>query len=153
MVNASSNISIKTAILFITAVFLISIDRFFKFLALNNGLPHFDIFNLFSLNLAKNYFIAFSLPISGSFLTIFIFLIILFFVYYLIKFWKQKNQALAATLFFVILGASSNLLDRIKWGFVVDYLDLKYFTIFNIADGMISCSVCFLAYLLIFKKD
>ena len=37
----------------------------------------------------------------------------------------------------IIFGAVSNLYDRLKYGFVIDYFDLKYFTIFNIADAMI----------------
>ena len=65
----------------------------------------------------------------------------------------QKNQVFSTILFFTILGASSNFYDRLKYGFVVDYLDLKYFTVFNVADAMISLSVLFMAYLLIFKGD
>lgn len=144
----------KTAVILLTGVFLISLDRFLKHLAINFILPSFSILNgFFTLNLAKNYNIAFSLPISGPILTFFIFFLILALILFLIKQWQQKNNVIVLTLFFTILGASSNLFDRIKFGYVIDYLDLKYFTVFNIADVMISFSICFLSYLLIIKRD
>ncbi len=45
-------------------------------------------------------------------------------------------------------GASGNLLDRIIHGFVVDFIDISIFPIFNIADASIVCGVAILAYLL-----
>ncbi len=46
----------------------------------------------------------------------------------------------------IVLGAGSNLLDRIKYSYVIDYIDLKYFTVFNIADTMISLGVALLLF-------
>jgi hypothetical protein len=37
----------------------------------------------------------------------------------------------------VLIGAISNLYDRLSYSYVIDYLDLKYFTVFNVADAMI----------------
>jgi lipoprotein signal peptidase len=37
----------------------------------------------------------------------------------------------------IILGATSNLADRFQYGYVIDYFDLKYFTVFNLADVLI----------------
>ena len=43
---------------------------------------------------------------------------------------------------FIILGAVSNLLDRITYGFVVDYIQTPlYWWVFNIADIMITIGV------------
>jgi len=53
----------------------------------------------------------------------------------------------------VILGAAGNLFDRLKYGYVVDYLDLKYFTAFNLADVMIVAGVIYLIYVLIKIKQ
>jgi len=147
------NIFKKTAFFYIFAVFLITLDRLFKLLATNNLLPNFNFFDFFSLSFAKNYYIAFSLPLSGNFLIVFILAAIALLIYYFIRQLKLKNKVIATTLFFIILGAASNLLDRLKFGFVVDYLDLKYFTIFNIADAMISCGMFLLIYVLLINKD
>jgi signal peptidase II len=56
-------------------------------------------------------------------------------------------------LLFIIFGAISNLVDRLKFGYVIDYIDIKYFTVFNLADIMIvvGCSVIVLPALL--KKN
>jgi len=48
----------------------------------------------------------------------------------------------------MILGAISNIVDRFSHGFVVDYLLLRYFTVFNLADVMI----CLGAIILIYKN-
>jgi signal peptidase II len=40
-------------------------------------------------------------------------------------------------LFLAFLGAFSNLYDRLHYGYVIDYFDLKYFTVFNLSDVMI----------------
>lgn len=47
----------------------------------------------------------------------------------------------------LIFGAILNFTDRIKFGYVVDYFDLKYFTVFNVADVMITTSIVFLIIL------
>ena len=129
----------KTALLTIFAIFLIIFDRFFKFLAkkffLNNQIKIIGDFLKF--NFAKNYFIAFSIPISGYILNILIILIILLLLILIIKFIQKKEFFSSIYLFFIILGASSNLFDRIYYGYVIDYFDLKYFTIFNLADCLI----------------
>ena len=48
---------------------------------------------------------------------------------------------MAGCLTILLFGAISNIIDRIRLGFVIDYIDLKYFTIFNIADIMIVGSI------------
>lgn len=53
----------------------------------------------------------------------------------------------------IIIGALSNFLDRLKYGYVVDYLDLKWFTVFNLADALISIStIILILYLFRTKK-
>ncbi len=51
----------------------------------------------------------------------------------------------------ILTGASSNLLDRIKHGAVIDYLSLFSLMIFNLADVMIFIGVIILIKNLIFK--
>ena len=43
-------------------------------------------------------------------------------------------------------GAMGNLLDRILRGFVVDFLDVGFWPIFNIADVAVVTGVCMLVY-------
>ena len=141
----------KMVALFTVIIFFIAADRFFKFLAVNhyfnNGINIFGDF--FKLNFAANYNIAFSLPLSGIFLNMVIVFIILWLIYNLIYAVFKKQHAQAIFLSAVIFGAMSNLLDRLKYGFVVDYLDLKYFTVFNLADAMIVLGVIGLGWIMV----
>lgn len=47
-------------------------------------------------------------------------------------------------------GAIGNLIDRLRFGWVVDFIDLRFWPVFNVADGSIVVGVSILAYYLIF---
>ncbi|HAM88275.1 MAG: Lipoprotein signal peptidase [Candidatus Falkowbacteria bacterium GW2011_GWC2_38_22] len=133
----------KMAFYIVLAIFFVSLDRFFKIFALNylsdNKISLFG--DIFGLSLAKNYNIAFSLPVSGSMLTAFITVIILILGVYWLYLLKKAEINKTICLTFCLFGAISNIIDRFKYGYVVDYFDLKYFTVFNLADTMIVCGV------------
>ncbi len=56
----------------------------------------------------------------------------------------------------ILGGAAGNLIDRIRWGRVVDFLDLHigsfHWPAFNIADSAISVGIVIFAYYVIFRK-
>lgn len=140
----------KMAIWIFLAIFFIIIDRFLKFISLQ-GFEYSLVTNFLKFSLAKNYNIAFSLPLSGLFLNYLISTIILILITYLLIDKKLLHSAKIAFLY-IILGASSNLFDRFGHGYVIDYINLKWFTVFNIADIMIVVSIFFLL-ILEFKKE
>ncbi|MBU0637029.1 MAG: signal peptidase II [Patescibacteria group bacterium] len=137
----------------IAVIFFIICDRFLKSLALINApISQQNILgDIFQFNLAKNYNIAFSLPLSGYFLKLILVIIILGLTYCFIILCINNKYNHAGWLLFVIFGATSNLVDRIKYGYVIDYFDLKYFTVFNLADVLIIIGIVGLFYLS--KKD
>ena len=93
---------------------------------------------LLKFSLAKNYNIAFSLPVlSGTALLLFNGAITIVLAYYAIREFFINKKKLSFALFMIVAGSVSNLIDRTIHGFVVDYLDLRYFTVFNLADGLI----------------
>jgi len=131
-------LSINIAIALSLAIFFL-VDRILKTKALNLEAPEELIANLLFFNLTKNYFISFSLPLSGPILNVFIVLLIMLLVIYLIfLIIKEKEKKLEIVLLlFIFFGALSNLIDRLSLGFVIDYLELRYFSVFNLADVMI----------------
>ena len=139
---------------FIVVIFFVVFDRLFKGLAMKDVFnePIQLVSNILSFNFSANYNIAFSLPLAGPILEIIIIFIILFLIYNLIVLLKKHNLAEAGLMFIIILGAMSNFLDRFKYGYVIDYLDLKYFTVFNLADVMIVGGLVGLVWQLIKKK-
>src|SRR3989339_521906 len=130
----------KIAIIIFIAIFCVSIDRFLKILSSVYLKPTYIIENILQFNFAKNYFIAFSIPFTGLILNITITSILLFLIYHLVTVLKENKIIYSSCLIFIILGTMSNLFDRLKYGYVIDYIDLKYFTVFNIADSMIVCA-------------
>lgn len=136
------------------AIFFL-VDRYLKFLAVNNWTngPKKIFSDILTFSFAPNYNIAFSLPLSGVWLNILIIFIIAAIIGYLFIN-KRHLSSIETILFFgIIIGALSNFLDRLKYGYVVDYLDLKWFTVFNLADVLISIStVTLVLYLFRTKK-
>lgn len=130
----------KMVILNLVTVFFVVLDRWFKAVALKTlAQAHLPLTSWLKLNLDLNQNIAFSLPLSGWFLKI-ITLLIIAYLLYLYLFYRRHSAYLeAGWLFMIIVGAISNLLDRFKYGAVVDYLDVSYFTTLNLADVLICC--------------
>ncbi|MDI3478220.1 MAG: signal peptidase [Thermoanaerobacterium sp.] len=58
------------------------------------------------------------------------------------------------TLSMILGGAIGNLIDRVRLGYVVDFIDFKFFpAVFNLADSMIVVGAFLLCYVLIFKNE
>jgi signal peptidase II len=72
--------------------------------------------------------------------------------------WREANRLDALGLSLVLGGALGNLVDRIRFGYVVDYADLHFgafrpFLVFNIADAAITIGVLVLLARSLFAKD
>ena len=131
-------------------------DRIIKYYFYKNPVIIFGgdfFYDQLSFHFAKNYGVAFGLPISSSFLLGLIFFILIFLVSLLHTQIVKKNYALVFSITLIIIGAFSNLIDRIKYGFVIDYIDLNWFTIFNLADCLITLGVFSFLYFSYIKKD
>lgn len=65
---------------------------------------------------------------------------------------EKKFISLRILLCFVFSGAIGNFIDRIMYGYVIDFLYFKLinFPIFNVADIYITCSAFIFAFLLFF---
>jgi signal peptidase II len=50
-------------------------------------------------------------------------------------------------------GALGNLLDRLRLGYVIDFIDFKIWPVFNVADSSIVVGVAILAYYLLRERD
>ncbi len=54
----------------------------------------------------------------------------------------------------MILGGSlGNLLDRVRFGYVVDFIDLKWWPVFNLADTLINVGIFFIILDLLFTHS
>jgi signal peptidase II len=145
--------SMSKKIIFPALVFLIFfLDRITKALAVKYiYLSTYKILPFLSLTYVENSGVAFGMfkdrniffLISNS-----AFLIVLLLIR---KKFSDKYSKYAIHL--IIAGALGNIYDRISYGYVVDFIDLKFFpAVFNIADFSITVGGCLLAYSLWFVK-
>jgi len=142
-------ILLKNIALLVAAMFFVG-DRILKTIAVN-GLWEMPINLLGSwlrFDFVPHYYIAFSLPWGGKSLlaiTGVIILAILFYVFYLFLAKKLKWE-LFFPLTVLLFGAISNFIDRVRYGYVIDYLSGRYFTVFNLADVLIVAVVTWLLF-------
>src|SRR5690606_36683230 len=65
---------------------------------------------------------------------------------------KARNDALVALALGLQLGgALGNVIDRLRYGYVVDFIDFPRFPTFNVADSSITVGVALLMYALLFR--
>lgn len=131
--------------LIVFVIVLVAIDQLSKWLATTHLPFHetVDVIPFFSLYLTHNKGVAFSmLSWIGSGGLIILTLAIIVFMVFL---WNKvpRHQQLALLGFaFVIAGALGNLIDRISFGYVIDYFlvhtDTWAFAVFNVADSFIT---------------
>ena len=142
----------KITILSIISFLIIVIDRVVKiivnkYIPLNKSIS--VIKNVFYLTNVHNEGAAFSIMTGLRYILIclsIVFLILL--IYYM---YKKKKYNIEFAL--IIGGLIGNLIDRIVFGYVIDYIGViifkYYFPIFNIADALIVIG----AIILLFRKD
>ncbi len=78
-------------------------------------------------------------------------------IFYLNKMLKEDNKLSAVALALMIAGAAGNLIDRLMFGYVRDFLNFYIFgydfPVFNVADICLTVGVCLLIISTIFEKD
>jgi len=119
------------------------------------------VFSGFSLTYAHNYGAAFSfLSDAGGwqrwFFAVLAAVISAGLVVYLRQL-KPNETLLAVALSLILGGAVGNLIDRVLYGYVIDFLDVYYksyhWPVFNIADSAITVGVAFILYESFMTKD
>jgi signal peptidase II len=94
------------------------------------------------LKLVLNPGIAFSLGRGSTRLVTVMALVILAIV--VVVAWRSTGWVLGLALGLVMGGATGNLLDRLlrhNGGQVIDFIDLRWWPVFNVADAAVSCGV------------
>lgn len=135
---------------FLITGLVVIIDQITKALAVANlkiGESHPIINKLFYLTLVQNTGAAFGLfKNQAAFFILVSAVAIIVMVFFLSK--KKISQYLPLAL--ILGGAIGNLIDRLRFGYVVDFLDFRVWPVFNFADSCISIGA-FLLFLLIIR--
>jgi signal peptidase II len=77
-------------------------------------------------------------------------IVAIFLLAFNIYYYRQNNEALSRTYivaFSLILGgAFGNLIDRMVYGYVIDFIDFRVWPVFNIADSAITIGAILVGY-------
>lgn len=136
-------------------VFLDQLSKYYivSFFALGEKLVL--IRDLFNITHVHNYGAGFSILQNERLILIGAPLIAIAYLCFLLFGKRKKKLAEIISYVLIIAGAIGNLIDRIKLGYVVDFLDIYIFgydfPVFNVADSFITIG-CFLL-LLFYLKD
>lgn len=142
---------------FLGAILFIAADQLTKYYAvlmLKDQAPYSVVDGVFELHYLENNGAAFGILQGQKFFFLFIAAIILSMILYvLFKIpYQKKYIKLHITLVLIASGAIGNLIDRIRYDYVVDFLyfSLINFPVFNVADIYVTLAAIFLVILLLF---
>lgn len=143
---------------YILAFFIVLLDQISKIAVVAFLKPVFEkdiIHGLLSLKYTENVGVAFGLLGGGRIFFIITTLIIIIFMGVFIEKYKHDNLVFTLLLTVVLGGAAGNLIDRVHYGYVVDFVYVHFFPyIFNIADCfLVIGAILISAYLIFFEKE
>lgn len=129
----------KLVLIYSIVVVFVFFDRFLKwyFLKYPDSFIYPDFFSWTRFHFVKNEGIAFSIYLYSPILIILTCVALYCIIIYLYRSLQQKKIAQIFALSLIFFGAFSNFYDRLAYGYVIDYIDVSYFSVFNIADSMI----------------
>jgi signal peptidase II len=134
------------------AAIILLLDQLSKYWVLNilklreQPLGHIELSNVFDLTFVWNRGVSFGLfqadsMIGRLLLSAFALLVMVVMVVWL---WRAERALMAASLGLIIGGAFGNLIDRLRFGAVVDFVDfsdIHFIWVFNVADSSITIGV------------
>lgn len=118
---------------------LIILDQILKIWAYSNRVSY--DFGLVAFSLVKNTGASFGMLQGSNDLLIWVSLIVLGLIMLMIDKIRKEHSI---PILLIVAGIISNLIDRIFRGFVIDFIDLKFWPVFNLADSCIVIGVIWL---------
>ena len=123
-------------------ILLYLLDQLTKFFAitsltLGKSIPIID--NIFHLTLVHNTGAAFGMFRSKPYLFVAAAIVAIFFInIVLLRRSHMLSTAEKISLYLILAGTLGNLTDRLRTGYVVDFIDLRVWPVFNLADSFIT---------------
>lgn len=149
--------AVEVAVLYIIlSIVILAADMVTKYFVQRKMEPYDSIpviKNIFHITYVQNTGAAFSI-LKGKifFFTAVSVIITLIIIFIMIKY-PIKEKILGIAMAMVLGGAVGNLIDRLRYGYVVDFLDFRIWPVFNIADCAIVVGTLILAYLITFRAE
>lgn len=134
--------------------FVLFADQITKYYISHNFIPLNSVSligNLVNLTFVKNAGAAFGVLQNAQFLFIVVTsaILLIILIYFFIS--SKENILLRTSLVLIMSGGVGNLIDRVRQGYVVDFIDLKIWPVFNISDMSVVIGSILLAYYILFR--
>ena len=141
----------KNIIVFSTALLIIFLDQLTKFLVkqnfqLNQSIPIIN--NILHLTYITNTGSAFGLFKGLNLIFVLFSIIVIVVIFYYLKKIIRNEKLLQFSVGLLLGGTIGNLIDRLFYGAVIDFIDFRVWPVFNIADSAVTISVMLLIILL-----
>ena len=151
----------KTIISVFVSFLIVVLDQLTKYHISTSMTPYADekkvLSDLLVLRFIKNTGAAWGSfsSMTSVLIIISIILIIGLGVYYFKIINDDKKRVLRLLISFVIGGAIGNLIDRICYGYVIDFIYVKCinFPVFNVADIFVTVSMFLIIFIVLFSKE
>ena len=142
--------------LFILGIILIVFDQITKLLITNKldlgqSIPVID--GILHFTYVRNPGIAFGLFPKMNIVIIALSIVTIVLLFSIYKKTNSGNLWIRTALVFITSGAVGNLLDRIQYNVVIDFIDFRVWTVFNLADSFIIIGVTVLFIIILFTKE
>lgn len=139
--------------IFAIVFFILFLDQLTKFIAVQNLLlntPVPLIKGIFYLTLIRNRGAAFGILKNQTPIFIFVSVFAVILIYSALRKNKTKTHSFySLALAFILAGAIGNLIDRLRFGYVIDFIDLRVWPVFNLADSAITIGAIILGWLIL----
>ncbi len=123
-----------------------------RYLSLGQSIPVIN--NIFHITLVHNQGAAFGMFKSAPFLFVVTAVAAVFLInYILIRKDHVLKNAEKTALIFILSGTVGNLTDRVRLGYVIDFIDFRVWPVFNIADSFITIGAVILVFSLLVNRS
>lgn len=142
--------------LYIAGIILIILDQITKFLVMDKlrlwqSVPIID--GILHFTYVKNTGIAFSLFPKMNIVIIILSTITVLLLFHIYRKTSPDNLLTKTSLIFIASGAIGNLIDRMQYSAVIDFIDFRIWPIFNLADAFIVIGVAAIIIDQLRRKD
>jgi signal peptidase II len=137
----------QVAVVSLVSALIFFADRLVKYWFVAHPAVRRDVFvGWLGFGLTYNPGIAFGLPMPYGVLIGLVSFLLIGLMWGILRAYQQGRMSDLWGLALIAIGAISNGIDRLRFGAVVDYIDVPWFTVFNLADTAITIGVCVLLF-------
>ena len=136
-INKRITFRISGKIISLIGLVIFLLDQYCKFYFRNNPESKINVLRDFKFEYYTNQGIAFSIGIPPAITLVLVVVILAALIWFFILKKKEHKSLEISVITLIILGAASNLIDRLAFGHVIDYISIYYYPVFNLADALV----------------